>query len=142
MGLPADEDQPPFEYGSDCYLLTPDLWLPDENPKYISGVVNGISLCPYWIGKLTTPIPNGVVFNLEQSVGYPCIWSATIDNWFMLFKGNSNGSGESGLELIDPSWMMYAFWGHGPSQSSTNWTNIWDDCVSGQIGINGGGRIY
>jgi len=141
MGLPADEDQPPFEYGSDCYLLTPDLWLPGECPKYITSIFSAIDLCPDWIGRLATPIPNGIPIICEQEFGDACRWTGSYIQWGVHFDGNSFGEGESGLILEDLAWGVPACWGHGPTQSTTSWANLLD-CVGGFIGINGSGRIY
>lgn len=141
MGIPADEDQPPYKYGADCNLLTPDLWVSGENPKYITAVFTGIDVCPDWEHLLMNPIPNGQAIVCEQTDGDACWWIGHSTTWDVWFQGNSFATGNSGLYLFDNTWILGAFWGHGPNQTATSWNNLLT-CIGGFIGENGSGRIY
>jgi len=141
MGLPADPGQPPYEYGNDCAALIPDLWESGECPKYINAFFTGIDLCPDWVGKLATPIPNGETFTLTQSPGDACLWEAMRDNWLIQFFGNYFDTGNSALLLVEFTWGINAFIDQSTSQSQTSWSNTCT-CALGYVGENGTGRIY
>lgn len=141
MGLPADEDQPPYEFDANCNLLIPDLWPIGEVPRFITALFSGINLCPAWIGLLMNPIPNDTEIVCEQTAGDPCKWIGHLLTWDVWFEGNSFAQGESGLYLFDNTWILGAFWGHGPNQAATSWSNLLL-CINGFIGEGGSGRIF